>query len=168
MAGETRRTPLRWLPVPPARRRTTVAARSPGSRIVAVAPPSRCEPVASWGGAPRPQLRGQRGLRPASAGGPARPGPARRGAPCPRARRQARLPGAIRDVWRDVNARPRAVQLWHAFAAADASRGTTRYAPQALMNNAAIPAELRARDFTARFSRGAGGLATRRRRRLAG
>lgn len=36
------------------------------------------------------------------------------------------------------------------------------------MNNAAIPAELRPRDFTARFSRGAGGLATRRRRRLAG
>src|SRR5690606_10710768 len=140
-----RRTPPR--PEPPARPGLLAPRAVPSRRL------------------PR-RIHGRRGAAPPARRRAGRAGP--EPAPSARWRSPARRPGAIRDVWRDVNARPRAVQLWHAFAAANASRGTTRYAPQALMNNAAIPAELRPRDFTARFSRGAGGLATRRRRRLAG
>jgi hypothetical protein len=101
---------LRWLPVHPARRRTTVTGRSPGSRIAAAprlpAPRLRSAQWLRGARLPGHSCGGSPGFEPGSLGELALTGPASR---------------AIRDVTRQSSHRSRAVQHWHAANAARAA-----------------------------------------------
>src|SRR5690606_1036734 len=113
MAGSRAAARFRWLPVHPARRRTTAHGQVSWLPDRRRAPPSRLPSGVVGTRLPGHSCGGSAGLPPASLGGLAPAGPASR---------------AIRDVGGDVTTRPRAVQLWHGARAADAVALHARYA----------------------------------------
>src|SRR5690606_15702060 len=125
-----------------------------GSRIAAVAPPSR-----------PPLARASSGV--VERGSPVTvAGAAEASNLVPSASQETNSRSPARPSGQTVTSLPdsmprRAVHLWHAAIAADAARLVRAYAERRTMTSLSIPAEPRPRDFTARLARDAGAVAAR-------